>query len=186
MRRRLIQLLQILACAATAAADGGVAIRAPLLEDGSFLTRVQGTLVPGQGGRGWAFRLRDTFEGEADRVLALLPSGTLEDMVRRHESLPPGSEARFELTARVTAYHGGNAALPSFATTITQFSPRSARPVMRPPGARADAMVMPAAAEADASVPGGSARDQAFGIRWMPTLPQAMRAVELEIGRAHV
>lgn len=183
MRRRLIQLLQILALSAGAAADGGVASRAPLLADGSFLTQVQGTLLPGQGGRGWTFRLRDAFEGEADRLITLLPSGTLEDMVRRYQSLPAGSEARFELTARVTTYRGENAALPTFAATVASFSPRAARPVLRPPGARADATAAEVMPAADATPLGSAQRDQAFGIRWVPTLPAAQRAAELAVAR---
>ena len=183
MRRRLIQLLQILALSAGAVADGGLATRAPLLADGSFLTQVQGTLQPGQGGRGWSFRLRDAFEGEADRVIALLPSGTLEDMVRRFQSLPAGTEARFELTARVTTYRGENAALPTFAATISSFSPRPSRPVLRPPGARADAAQVAAVPEPVATPLGAAQRDEAFGMRWVPTLPSAQRAAELAVAR---
>ena len=183
MRRRLTQLLQILALSAAAAADQGVASRAPLLADGSFLTQVQGTLLPGRGGRGWTFRLRDAFEGEADREITLLPSGTLEDMVRRHASLPPGTEARFELTARVTTYRGENAALPTFAATIDAFAPRTTRPVLRPPGARRDAEVVMSEEQVTARPLPLAQRDDAFGMRWVPTLPQARRAAELATAR---
>lgn len=183
MRRRLIQLLQILALSTGAVAGGGVATRAPLLPDGAFLTQVQGTLQPGEGGRGWTFLLRDTFEGEADRVITLLPSGTLEDMIRRYQSMPAGSEARFELTARVTTYRGDNAALPTFASTIASFSPRASRPVLRPPGARADASPSDPVQQPDATPLAASQRDDAFGMRWVPTLPGALRAAEVASSR---
>lgn len=185
MLRTTLQVLQILAISAVAAADGGAASRAPLLEDGSVLTRVQGTLEPGEGGRGWTFRLREAFEGESDRVLLLLPSGVLEDMVRRRDSLPPGQPGRFELTARVTTYHGTNAALPLFASTVSQFTQLSARPVLRPPGSVAPA---PQAAQADAAVPLPSSRgrDDAFGISWMPLSPQARQAGERALAGGQV
>lgn len=183
MRSRWIQLLQVLALSSAAAGGGGVASRAPLLEDGSYLVQVQGTLLPGEGGRGWGFRLRDAFEGEADRVITLLPSATLEDMVRRHDSMSPGSEARFELTARVTTYRGANAALPTFAATISQFTARPSRPVLRPPGARPDTAIAQDGPEPEATPVTSSQRDDAFGSRWVPTLPQARRAAEIAASR---
>ena len=173
MHRTTLQLLQILAISAACSADGGAPSRAPLLEDGSFLQRVQGTLEPGAGGRGWSFRLRDAFAGESDRVIELLPSGVLEDMVRRRASLAPGQPGRFELSARVTTYHGANAALPLFASTVSQFAARPARPVLRPPGASRSA---PEVTEADGAVPlpsSSGAGDDAFGIAWVPLKPAA-------------
>lgn len=170
-----LQVLQILALSSAAMADGAPPSRAPLLEDGSVLTRVQGTLEPGQGGRGWTFRLRDAFEGESDRVIQLLPSGVLEDMVRRRDSLPPGQLGRFELTARVTTYHGANAAVPLFASTVSEFAGRSARPALRPPGAAVSA---PDAVPADDAVPLPRliGDDDAFGIAWVPLSPAARAA----------
>jgi hypothetical protein len=174
MPRTTLQLLQILAISVACLADGGGASRAPLLEDGSFLTRVQGTLEPGQGGRGWSFRLRDAFEGEADRVIELLPSGVLEDMVRRRASLSPGQPGRFELSARVTTYRGANAALPLFASTVSQFADRPSRPVLRPPGAARAADAPPVVDEAVPLPPTRS--DDAFGIAWVPLHPQSRLA----------
>ena len=149
------------------AADVG---RRPLLGDGAYLERVYGTLEPAQGGRGWTFRLRDAFEGEADRVLEVLPCSTLEDMVRRFDSMPSGGQARFEVSGRVTAYRNVNALLPLMAIPVLEFPSRSARPAMRPPGAVLAAAPEPApdpASEPAAGVRPSSER-LAFASRWMP------------------
>ena len=179
MQSRLRQLLQITAVlclvAGVARAQTAVSVRAPLLQDGAFLTRVQGTLEPGEGGKAWGFRLRDAYEGEPDRVMALLPSVTLEDMIRRHNALTNGDVARFELSARVTTYRGINCALPLFATPISAFAQRPARPVLRPPGAVDGAGVVMPSEPLDDYVPTAAnvVRDHPFGIRWVPLLPQA-------------
>jgi hypothetical protein len=143
--------------------------RLPLLGDGAYLERVHGTLEPGQAGRGWTFRLRDTFEGGADRVMELLPSTTLEDMVRRFDSMPSGGEARFEVSGRVTAYRNVNALLPLMAVPVLEFPVRSARPAMRPPGAVLAAAPEPALDQALMPVPGvrPSSERLAFASRWM-------------------
>lgn len=151
--------------------------QAPLLEDGSFLTRVQGTLEPPAGGRGWTFRLHGTVEGQQDRLVDLLPSATLEDMKRRFESLAPGTKANFEISARVTTYRGRNAALPMFAITIAELAASAGTTILRPPGA---AIAEPAV-EDDASADWVQVRRpedsrEAFGIRWVPLLPQARAA----------
>jgi hypothetical protein len=165
-------LLHILLVSSVATASPPA--RAPLLEEGSFLARVPGTLEPAIGGGAWGFRLHGQFEGDGERVIALLPSAALEDMVGRHASLAPGQQARFELSARVTTYRGMNAALPVFATPIAELPARGARIALRPPGAAI-------AAPAPESEPATIARDdhppegplEAFGIRWVPLLPQA-------------
>jgi len=151
--------------------------RAPLLPEGAFLTQVQGSLEPGEAGQPWKFRLRDAFEGEADRMLGLLPSVTLEDMIRRRDSMPSGAVAKFELSARVTIYHGGNLALPLFATPLAEFSARPPRPMLRPPGASAGAIAQSAALD-DAYEPRTTkaVQENPFGSRWVPLLPQARAA----------
>ena len=153
--------------------------RAPLLEDGSFLTRVQGTLEPPEAGHGWSFRLQGAIDGQRDRVIELLPSSVLEDMRRRYDALPEGRKATFELTARVTVYHGDNAALPLFATPISELSAVSARTALRPPGA---AIEEPQADDSADLAPIVASRTEspleAFGIRWVPLLPQAREARE--------
>lgn len=191
MQTRLRQLLQITAilglCVGSVRAQvtATTSSRAPLLQDGAFLTRVQGTLEPGEGAVAWRFRLRDAFEGEPDRVITLLPSSTLEDMIRRHHSLRAGESARFELTARVTTYHGANAALPMFATPVSAFTTRPARPVLRPPGALEGAG--PAFAQdpgvEDMPVVEASVRDRPFGSRWVPLLPKARAARDIAVSR---
>ncbi|MGA1266447.1 MAG: hypothetical protein ACO32J_04635 [Phycisphaerales bacterium] len=149
-----------------AAADAG---RLPLLGDGAYLERVYGTLEPGQGAHGWTFRLRDTFEGGADRLLELLPSSTLEDMVRRFDSMPSGGQARFEISGRVTAYRNVNALLPLMAVPVLEFPARSARPAMRPPGAVLALAPVPAPDSAQEPTPGvrPSSERLAFASRWM-------------------
>lgn len=190
MQTRLRQLLQITAilglCAGSASAQvaATAAVRAPLLQDGAFLTRVQGTLEPGEGAIAWRFRLRDAFEGEPDRVITLLPSITLEDMIRRHNSLRAGESARFELTARVTTYHGANAALPLFATPVSAFTSRAARPVLRPPGAAEGAgpvILQDPGIDENVPLAQASVRDQPFGSRWVPLLPQARAARDVAV-----
>ena len=172
---RIPGLLSLLVLAAHAWA-AEVGSRPPPLSEGVVLTRVQGTLVPGKGDSGWAFRLRDTFEGEADRELELLPSVAVEDMVRRFESLPAGGEARFEVTGTVTLYHGRNALLPMMSLPMGEFGPRAARPVLRPPGAVRAAPEAPVAPEPEmpALASAGDERS-AFGIRWVPLLPESRR-----------
>ncbi len=159
--------------------------QAPLLEDGAYLTRVQGTLEPPESGRGWAFRLHGMVEGQSGRLVELLPSSTLEDMKRRFESLPTGTQANFEMSAHVTAYRGRNAALPMFATTIGEFAATDTSPVLRPPGAA----VAPPAAEDDVSIEQELVRrpedsTDPFGIRWVPLLPQARAAREQALAKA--
>jgi hypothetical protein len=159
--------------------------RAPLLEDGSFLTRVQGTLEAPVSGRGWAFRLHDTLEGQSGRLIDLLPSSTLEDMKRRYESLPQGTKVNFEMSARVTTYRGRNAALPVFATTIAELSAPTGSTVLRPPGAAAAEPVVPNESdEAWANAPRPEDSTEAFGIRWVPLLPQARAAREQSLVKA--
>lgn len=160
--------------AATRAAEVGT--RPPPLAEGAVLTRVQGTLVQGKGDAGWSFRLRDAFEGEADRELDVLPAAALEDMVRRHESLPPGGQARFELTGTVTVYRDRNAVVPWMVVPVAEFTARTSRPVLRPPGA-----VRPAAPVAEVAIDEAEWRPRpqdprpAFGSRWVPVLPEVRR-----------
>ena len=151
--------------------------QAPLLEDGSFLTRVQGTLEPPAGGRGWAFRVHGTLEGQQGRLVDLLPSSTLEDMKRRFESLASGTKANFEISARVTTYRGRNAALPMFAITISELATATGTNILRPPGAMiADKVVEDDAGAEWAQTQRASDPMEAFGIRWVPLLPQARAA----------
>jgi hypothetical protein len=151
--------------------------QAPLLADGSFLTRVQGTLEPPAGGQGWAFRVDGIIEGERGRLIELLPSSTLEDMKHRFESLAPGTKANFEMSARVTAYRGRNAALPTFATAIAELAASSGTTILRPPGAAVEGPAAEDDASADlAQVQRPEDLKEAFGIRWIPLLPQARAA----------
>jgi hypothetical protein len=109
--------------------------RPPLLTEGAFLTQVAGSLEASEGDQGWEFRFRDSFDGEPDRVMQLLPSITLADMIRNRAQMKPGSIAKFALTGRVTLYHGANYVMPLFATVISEFPPRQSRPILAPPGA---------------------------------------------------
>jgi hypothetical protein len=176
---QLAQIFVVLALLGAARLAQGGADRAPLLEDGSFLTRVIGTLEPPSDRRGWSFRLRGNLEGQQDRVLALLPSAVLQEMVRRYASLDPGAMANFEMSARVTTYRGMNAALPLFATPVSGLPPVAARAAMRPPGA-----VLVEAPEPelpDDAWPSQARAEnpmEAFGIRWVPLLPQARESRE--------
>lgn len=176
---QLVKILLFLAALTGASQALAAPDRAPLLEDGSFLTRVQGTLEPPDGGRGWSFRLQGAIDGQRDRLIELLPSSVLEDMRRRHDSLPPGRKATFELSARVTTYHGENAALPLFATPVAELSAGVTRTVLRPPGAAID---VPQADDSEdlatTNVPRTESPLEAFGIRWVPLLPQAREARE--------
>jgi hypothetical protein len=173
-------LVQILLLATVLSGlSGAVAApdQAPLLEDGAFLTRVQGTLEPPAEGRGWAFRLHGTLEGQRDRLIDLLPCSTLEDMKRRYESLSQGSKACFEMSARVTTYRGRNAALPTFATTISELASASAPAALRPPGSAIATPVADEESEEDLSQAQQAQNPmEAFGIRWVPLLPQARAA----------
>lgn len=172
-------LAQILTVFVALAPPTAPVARPPLLQDGSFLSRVQGTLEPASGGRGWAFRLHSVVEGQPDRRLELLPSAVLEDMVRRHDALPQGSLANFEISARVTTYRGENAALPLAARPVATLSAPGAREAIRPPGAYVEQAPAPAAKETVWEQP-STAEDpmEAFGIRWVPLLPQAREARE--------
>ncbi len=182
MTTRLPQLLQslVVASALTQAANAQQqGFRAPLLPSGGYLTRVQGTLEPGAGGRAWTYRLRDAFEGESDRNIMLLPSNVLEDMIRRHDSLPSGEVAKFELSAVITTYRGENAALPLFATPIQEFAQRMSRPVMRPPGAMGGSGAIDEEIPQDMAPIGvfdDLAEQPAFGMQWSPVLPSARLA----------
>ena len=120
---------------ATQASTLKITQRPPLLPEGAFLTQVPGSLEPSEGDRGWVFRFRDSFQGEPDRVVQLLPSITLADMIRNRSIAPSGAMSKFLLTGRVTLYHGENFVMPLFATTISEFPARQARPTMAPPGA---------------------------------------------------
>jgi len=146
--------------------------RPPPLADGSTLTRVHGVLLSGQGGEGWRFRLNDAFEGEEDRELELLPASALEDMIQRHDSMPPGGEARFELSGAVTLYRGRNAVLPWIAIPVTEFPPRRPRQPLRPPGSVA-ASVVPQPEESPQPPPTAGQEPPAFASAWMPLLPEA-------------
>jgi hypothetical protein len=178
----LVQILLLSAALSGPSVAVAVPDQGPLLEDGAFLTRVQGTLEPPAAGRGWTFRLHGTVEGQRDRLIDLLPSATLEDMKRRFESLASGTKANFEMSARVTTYHGRNAALPMFATTIAELASSAGSTALRPPGA---AIAEPSA-EDDSEVDLVTMRrvedpSEAFGIRWVPLLPQARAARERAI-----
>ena len=109
--------------------------RPPLLPEGAYLTQVAGSLEPSEGDRGWQFRFRDSFEGEPDRVVQLLPSITLADMIRNHAQLKKGTIAKFSITGKATLYDGTNYVMPLFATVISEFPPRQSRPTLAPPGA---------------------------------------------------
>ncbi len=171
---RIPGLLSLLVTAVAGAAEVGT--RPPPLAEGSVLTRVQGTLVQGKGDEGWHFRLRDAFEGEADRELDLLPAAALEDMVRRFESLPPGGEARFELTGTVTLYRDRNGVVPWMVVPVAEFAARTSRPVLRPPGAAVPDVPVPEVAVDDAEWrPRPSDQRPAFGSRWVPVLPEVRR-----------
>lgn len=182
---RIPGLLALIMFAASARA-AEVGTRPPPLAEGAVLTRVQGTLVPGRGDAGWCFRLRDAFEGEADRELDVLPAVALEDMVRRFESMPSGSEARFELTGTVTLYQERNAVLPWMAVPVAEFAPRGPRPVLRPPGAAVAAPTQPVDTdEAMAWRPRPESNRPAFGMRWMPVLPEVRKqAAERPLSRS--
>lgn len=172
-------LAQILTVFVALAPPTAPVARPPLLQDGSFLSQVQGTLEPASGGRGWTFRLHSVAEGQPDRSLELLPSAVLEDMVRRHDALPQGSDAHFEISARVTAYRGENAALPLAARSIAGLSARGVREAIRPPGARVERSPAPVPEETVWERPSTAENPmEAFGIRWVPLLPQAREARE--------
>ena len=109
--------------------------RPPLLVEGAYLTQVGGSLEPIEGDRGWQFRFRDSFEGEPDRVVQLLPSITLADMIRTYAQLKSGLIAKFSITGKVTLYRGSNYVMPLFATVISEFPPQQSRPTLAPPGA---------------------------------------------------
>jgi len=109
--------------------------RPPIMPEGALLTQVAGALYPSEGDRGWEFRFRDSFEGEPDRVVQLLPSITLADMIRNRSQMGPSAIAKFDLTGKVTVYHGVNFVMPLFATVISEFPPRQSRPTLAPPGA---------------------------------------------------
>ena len=181
----LVQILLLSAALSGLSRAVAAPDQAPLLEDGSFLTRVQGTLEAPASGRGWAFRLHDTLEGQRGRLIDLLPSSTLEDMKRRYESLPPGTVANFEMSARVTTYHGRNAALPVFAATIAELTASTGSTVLRPPGAVVAEPVAPDDTdEAWVNAPRPEDSTEAFGIRWVPLLPQARAAREQALVKA--
>ena len=109
--------------------------RPPLLPEGAFLTQVAGTLLASEGDRGWVFSLRGSFDSEPDRVVHLLPSITLADMIRNSAQMKSGAVAKFMLTGQVTLYGGENYVMPLFATVISEFPPRQSQPILTPPGA---------------------------------------------------
>ncbi|MFZ4723059.1 MAG: hypothetical protein ACOYMI_07905 [Phycisphaerales bacterium] len=175
----LVQILLLFAVLSGPSRAVAVPDQGPLLEDGVFLARVQGTLEPPAAGRGWTFRVHGMLEGQRDRRIDLLPSATLEDMKRRLESLAPGTTANFEISARVTTYHGRNSALPMFAATIAEFAASAGSTALRPPGAAIAELAVEDDSDDDLpAVRRAEDPSEAFGIRWVPLLPQARAARE--------
>jgi len=101
--------------------------RPPLLPEGAFLTRAEGTLDFDDATQSWIFRSTANSAGSTqsfDRVFGLLPSMALDDMINHVQE--SGARTSFEVTARVLVYNGRNFLLPSMATRIS-------RPIVEPP-----------------------------------------------------
>ena len=138
--------------------------RPPLLPEGAFLTQVPGSLEPSAGDRGWVFRFQDSFLGEPDRVVQLLPSITLADMIRNHTLAASGTISKFLITGRVTLYHGENFVMPLFATTISEFPARQSRPIFAPPGAWYGSIEAEALAQSNSQLSKQANKDQTIAL----------------------
>ncbi|MBI1303366.1 MAG: hypothetical protein GC172_06220 [Phycisphaera sp.] len=93
--------------------------RLPLLREGSMVNRVHGDITLDPGERHWLFRPLKPEAGNLRREFVLLPSPTLEEMLRTMQLSP--SPVEFEVSGRVFIYKGRNYLLPEFAPPIVRF-----------------------------------------------------------------
>ena len=108
--------------AATAATEV-LGFRLPLLREGSMVSRVHGDITLDPGERHWLFRPLKPEAGNLRREFVLLPSPTLEEMLRTTQLSP--SPVEFEVSGRVFIYKGRNYLLPEFAPPIIRFDAKS-------------------------------------------------------------
>ena len=99
-----------------------VGYRLPLLREGSVISRVVGDITLDPDEKHWIFRPLQPETGNLRREFVLLPSPTLEDMLRTRSLTP--SPIEFELTGRVYIYKGRNYLFPELAPPIVRFDTR--------------------------------------------------------------
>lgn len=100
--------------------------RPPLMREGTFLIRTLGTIGHDESIGAWTFTTVDNSKDDPRRVLGLLPSRALEDMLGTVKSR--GDGVRFEVTARVLVYDGMNFILPSIGTPVNEVNTSTAKP----------------------------------------------------------
>jgi hypothetical protein len=104
---------------ATPATTEVLGFRLPLLREGSMVSRVHGDITLDPGERHWLFRPLKPEAGNLRREFVLLPTPTLEEMLRTMQLSP--SPVEFEVSGRVFIYKGRNYLLPEFAPPIVRF-----------------------------------------------------------------
>lgn len=104
---------------ATPATTEVLGFRLPLLREGSMVSRVHGDITLDPGERHWLFRPLKPEAGNLRREFVLLPTPTLEEMLRTLQLSP--SPVEFEVSGRVFIYKGRNYLLPEFAPPIVRF-----------------------------------------------------------------
>ena len=122
-------------------ATPGEPARPPLMREGTFLTRVLGTIAPDDSTGAWVFTTVDNSKDDPRRIFGLLPSRALEDMLGTFKSR--GAGTRFEVTARVLVYDGRNFILPSIGTPVTDLNPTNT-PTPEPPAVESTSTSAPA------------------------------------------
>jgi hypothetical protein len=132
----------------------------PLIPEGGFLVRAVGTLERRADLGVWAIRMRDRINGAPNRLITLLPSGSLADMVDAAQAADAAGEtALFEVTGRIMSWRGANYLLVSFAVPVTSLeAPRTSSGPLVPPGASKPATEVATSA---APVPGAGLRPAA-------------------------
>lgn len=109
--------------------------RIPLLREGVFLKQVPGTIHLNEKSGFWHFQ-NDLAEGSQTtrfgRTFGILPSSALADAITRIKATEV--QQRFEVSARVTVYHGMNYLLPTLVTAISDLIDDDQSEVIAPDG----------------------------------------------------
>ena len=158
-----------------------IGYRLPLLREGSVISRVVGDLTLDPDEQHWIFRPIQPESGNLRREFLLLPSPTLEDMLRTRNLSP--SPLEYELTGRVYIYKGRNYLFAELAPPIVRFDTRPSQtpsPDVKPQTApNGESKFVPPA-------PTPSRRDPSIGKDDDATVEAIERRLEERVGRTPI
>jgi len=158
-----------------------VGYRLPLLREGSVISRVVGDLTLDPDEQHWIFRPIQPESVGLRREFVLLPSPTLEDMLRTRNLSP--SPLEYELTGRVYIYKGRNYLFAELAPPIVRFDTRPSQtpaPGVKPQTApNGESKFVPPA-------PTPSRRDPSIGKDDDATVEAIERRLEERVGRTPI